>query len=242
MSSMSVDREMTEKDEEREKHKAELGICRIKQKNSTVGSGSLVRGWFNDEGCCLVTTDKVVPWSTELKQLVLEFKRLNSDKIKVVELSEHARMSDIHRYRSGLVVIALNSNKFRRKFKSKKDSIFTYRPFSRANKDFTSLFCPIVDDIDHAKPFVVKEFRLEPGHDHKGGAVLHDLASDLCFECFKAFIGTSSRQPHGAVVLNGKKEAVGVLYESDDGISLIRFSQTSSGKSYAAVQCACKPM
>ena len=244
MSSMPVDREMTEKDEEREEKKAELGICRIKdkQKNSTVGSGSLVGDWFNDGECCLVTTDKVVSWGTELKQLVLEFKKLNSDKIKVVELSEHARMSDIRRYRSGLVVIALTLNKFRHKLMPMKHSIFTYRPFSRANKDFTSLFCPIVDDIDPAKPFVVREFKLEPGHDHKGGAVLHELASGFCFQSFREFIGASSRRPHGAVVLNGKKEAVGVLYESDDGISLIRFSQTSSGKSYAAVQCACKRM
>lgn len=240
MSSMPVDREKTKKDEEREKQKAELGICRIKdkQKNSTVGSGSLVRDWFNDERCCLVTTDEVVSWSTELEQLVLEFKKLHSDKIKVVELSEHARMSDIRRYRSGLVVIALNSNKLM----SRKDSIFTHRPFSRANKDFTSLFCPIVDDIDPEKPFVVKEFQLEPGHDHKRGAVLHDLASRIHFQCFRTFIGTSSRQPYGAVVLNGNKEAVGVLYESDDRISLIRFSQTSSGKSYVAVQSACKRM
>lgn len=240
MSSMPVDREKTKKDEEREKQKAELGICRIKdkQKNGTVGSGSLVRDWFNDERCCLVTTDKVFS-RTELKQLVLEFKKTNSnsDKVKVVKLSEHACMSDIRRYPSGLVVIPLNSNKFT----LNRSSIFTYRPFFRGDED-TSLFCPIVDDIDHAKPFVVKEFQLEPGHDHKGGAVLHDRASRIHFKCFRTFIGTSSRQPHGAVVLNGNKEAVGVLYESDDRISLIRFSQTSSGKSYAAVQCACKRM
>ena len=227
---MLVAGKMTKKDEERKKHKAELGICRIKdnQENRTVGSGSLVRDLFNDERCWLVTTDKVVSLSTELKQLVLEFKKLNPNKIKVVELSEHARESDIRRYPSGLVVIALNS----KKFMLTKSSILTYRPFSRANEDFTSLFCPIVDDIDHRKPFAVKKFQLKPSHEHKGDAVLHDLAG---FQCFRTFIGTSSRQPHGAVVLNGNKEAVGVLYESGDRISLIRFSQTSLGKSYAAV-------
>ena len=235
MSSMPVEREKTKKDEEREKRKAELGICRIKdkQKNSTVGSGSLVRDWFNDKRCCLVTTDKVFS-RTELKQLVLEFKKTNSnsDKVRVVELSEHACMSDIRRYRSGLVVIALNSNTF----SLNKSSIFNYRPFFRGDEDFTSLFCPIVVDTDPAKPFVVKEFQLKPSHDHKGCAVLYDAASDIRCQSFRAFIGTSFRQPHGAVVLNGKKEAVGVLYESDDRISPIWFSQRSLGKSYAAVQ------
>ena len=236
---MSVTKVDTRKDKKREKKKVELGICRIKdnQKNGTVGSGSLVRNLFNDGRCWLVTTDKVVSPSTELKQLVLEFKNSNSDTVEVVELSEHARMSDIRSYPSGLVVIPLNS---KNKLTFTKSSIFTYRPFSRANEDFTSLFCPIVEDIDPAKPFVVKEFQLEPAHDHKGGAVLHDRASRIHFKCFRTFIGTSSRQPHGAVVLNGNKEAVGVLYESDDRISLIRFSQTSLGKSYAAVQSGCQ--
>ena len=234
---MSVTKVDTRKDKKREKKKVELGICRIKgnQKNGTVGSGSLVRNLFNDGRCWLVTTDKVVSPSTELKQLVLEFK--NSDTVEVVELSEHARMSDIRSYPSGLVVIPLNS---KNKLTFMKSSIFTYRPFSRANEDFTSLFCPIVEDIDPAKPFVVKEFQLEPAHDHQGGAVLHDRASRIHFKCFREFIGTSSRRPHGAVVLNGKKEAVRVLYESDDRISLIRFSQTSLGKSYAAVQSGCQ--
>ena len=240
-SSMPVGREKTKTDEERETKKPELGICRIKdkQKNSTVGSGSLVRNCLNDGRCCLVTTDRVVPPKTELKQLVLEFKKTksNSDKVEVVKLSEHACMSDIRR-RSGLVVIPLNENKFA----LKESSIFSYRPFFRGDEDCTPLVCPTVDNIDHAKPFVVKEFQLELGHDHKGGAVLHDLASDLRFKCFSTFIGTSSRQPHGAVVLNGNKEAVGVLYESDDRISLIRFSQTSFGKSNAFVQSACKRM
>lgn len=225
----------------RKTQKVEVGICRIKdnQKNGTVGSGSLVRNLFNDGRCWLVTTDKVVSPSTELKQLVLEFKKTtsNSDKVKVVKLSESACMSKIRRS-SGLVVIPLNSNEFTRK----ESSIFTYRPFFRGDEDCTPLVCPIVDDIDPEKPFVVKEFQLEPGHDHKGGAVLHDLAGRIHFKCFRTFIGTSSRQPHGAVVLNENKEAVGVLYESDDRISLIRFSQTSSGKSYVAVQSACKRM
>ena len=239
---MSVKREKTKKDEEREKQKAELGICRIKdkQKNRTVGSGSLVRDCLNDGRCCLVTTDKVVPPSTELKRLVLEFKetKSNSNKVEVVKLSEHACMSDIRRYRSGLVVIALNSNRF----SLNRSSIFTHRPFFRGDENFTSLFCPIVVDTDPAKPFVVKEFQLKPGHDRKGCKVLYDAASDIPCQSFRAFIGTSFRQPHGAVVLNGKKEAVGVLYESDDRISPIWFSQRSLGKSYAAIQSGCKRM
>ena len=130
---MPVKREKTKKDEEREKQKAELGICRIKDKqnNSTVGSGSLVRDCLNEGRCCLVTTDKVVPPSTELKRLVLEFKetKSNSDKVEVVELSEHACISGIRRH-SGLVVIPLNS----KKFTLKESSIFTYRPFVRGDE------------------------------------------------------------------------------------------------------------
>ena len=242
MSSMPVDREKTKKDEEREKRKAELGICRIKdkEKNSTVGSGSVVRDCLKDGRCCLVTTDKVVPRNTELKRLVLEFKetKSNSNKVEVVKLSEHARMIDIRRDRSGLVVIALNS----KKFSLNRSSIFTHRPFFKGEEDFTSLLCPIVVDTDPVKPFVVKEFQLKPRHDHKGCAVLYDVANDIFCQSFRAFIGTSFRQPHGAVVLNGKKEAVGVLYETDDRISPIWFSQRSLGKSYAAVQSGCKRM
>ena len=230
---MPVKREKTKKDEEREKQKAELGICRIKDKqnNSTVGSGSLVRDCLNEGRCCLVTTDKVVPPSTELKRLVLEFKetKSNSDKVEVVELSEHACISGIRRH-SGLVVIPLNS----KKFTLKESSIFTYRPFVRGDEHCTPLFCPIVVDIDPAKPFVVKKFQLNPGH------VLYDAANDIHCESFRAFVGTSSRQPHGAVVLNSEEKAVGVLYESDDRISPILFSQRSLGKSYAAVQSGCK--
>ena len=234
---MLVKREKTKKDDEREKQKAELGICCIKdkQKNSTVGSGSLVRDWSNDWRCCLVTTDKVVPPNTDMKQLVLEFKktRSNSDKVEVVELSKHAGSSDIHPYPSGLVVITLDS---------KKSSIFNDRPFSRGDRGFTPLFCPIVVDIDPAKPFVVREFQLEPGHDHKGCALLSDAARGISFQSLRALIGTSFYQPHGSVVLNGKKEAVGVLYEPDDRIFPVWFSQTSLGKSCAAVQSGCKRM
>ena len=237
-SSMSVTRLDTKKDEKREKKKAELGICRIKdnQKNGTVGSGSLVRD-FIDGQCCLVTTDEVVLPNTELKQLVLEFKKSNSNKVKVVELSKYA--SDIYRYPSGLVVIALNSNKST----LKTPSIFTHRPFSRGDGvDFTCLSCPIVIDTDPAKPFAVKEFQLKPSHDHKGCAVLSDASSGISCQSLRQFKGTSFCQPHGAVVLNGKKEAVGVLYESDERISPIWFPQRSLGKSYAAVQSGCKRM
>ena len=236
---MPVDREKTKKDEEREKQKAKLGICRIKdkQKNGTVGSGSLVRGLFNDGQCCLVTTDKVVSPSTELEQLVFEFKKSNSDKVKVVELSEHA--SRINRYPSGLVVIALNSNK--RTLRT--PSIFTYRPLSTGDGgDFTSLSCPIVVDINPAEPFVVKKFQLKLSHDHKGCPVLSDAASGISRQSLSEFIGNSFCQPHGAVVLNGKKEAVGVLNESDERISPIWFPQRSLGKSYVAVQSGCKRM
>ena len=187
---MPLKREKTKKDDEREKQKAELGICRIKdkQKNSTVGSGSLVRDWSNDWRCCLVTTDKVVPSNTDMKQLVLEFKktRSNSDEVEVVELSKHAGSSDIHPYPSGLVVIKLDS---------KKSSIFNDRPFSRGDRGFTPLFCPIVVDIDPPKPFVVREFQLEPGHDHKGCAVLSDATRGISFQSLRALIGTSFYQP-----------------------------------------------
>lgn len=234
---MSVTKVRTKKDEKREKHKAELGICRIKdnEQNRTVGSGSLVRGLFNDGQCCLVTTDKVVSKSTKLEQLVLEFKKLDSDKVKVVEPSEHA--SRINRYPSGLVVIALNSNKKT----LRTPSIFTYRPFSKGDGvNFTSFSCPIVVDINPAEPFVVTQLNLN--QDHKGCPVLSDAARGSSRQSLSEFIGNSFCQPHGAVVLNEKKEAVGVLYESGERISPIWFPQRSLGKSYVAVQSGCKRM
>ena len=235
---MSVTRVDTKTDEKREEKKAELGICRIKdnKKNITVGSGSLVR-YFIDEQCCLVTTDEVVSPSTDLKQLVLEFKKLDSNKVKVVELSKYA--SDIYRDPSGLVVIALNSNKNTPKTRS----IFIDRPFSRGDGiDFTCLFCPIVVDTDPAKPFAVEEFQLEPSRDHKGCAVLSHASRGISSQSLREFKEGSFCQPHGAVVLNGKKETVGVLHDSDERISPIWFPQRSLGKSYAAVQSGCKRM
>ena len=225
---MLVTRVDTKKDEKREKNKAELGICRIKdnQKNRTVGYGSLVR-YFSDKQCCLVTTNEVVSRSTDLKQLVLEFKKLDSNKVKVVELSKYA--SNIYRDPSGLVVIALNSDKS----SGKERSIFFDRPFSRGDGvDFTCFFCPIVVDTDPAKPFAVKEFQLNSS----------DASSGISCQSLRELKGTSLCQAHGAVVLNGKEEAVGVLHESDEGISPIWFPQRSLGKSYAAVHSGCKRM
>ena len=219
--------EKTKKEVERETRKAELGVCRIRkllkdgQGCRTVGSGSVIRDLLTDwpyykDKCCLVTTDKVLPSEDfDLKDFVLDFRKLNST-LREFKLATYADIDSVLRFTSGLVVITLQDPRnLARKFGKK--SIFTFRPFTRGDAALSrELFCPTVDDTD-GKAFDVKFFSLKLD---QGQYVLHDGHSS--FSTLAGFTGSSNRKPHGSVVLSSKeRKAVGVLYCSDDQPSRI---------------------
>ena len=219
------------KEGEREKHKAELGVCRIRkllkvgEGYQTVGSGSVIKNlmdqWPWKDKCCVVTSDKVLPEEDfDINDIYLEFRKLNPSKLKTVKLSNIAMSNAVHRSTSGLVVIPLEKPKLFGAIPGKDSSIFTYRPFSKGNELSNELFCPIVDDTD-SSGFDVKPFRLKQMLDPQ--FVLHAYDRQSTFKTLTEFTGASNRKPHGAVILSRGENlnAVGVLNCRDDGSSRI---------------------
>lgn len=215
----------TKKEENIEKRKAELGVCRIRKflkdgaGYQTVGSGSVIKNLMNQwpwkDKCCIVTSDKVLPEKDfDIKEFYLDFRKLYSSNPKTVKLSSIAMSDAVYRSTSGLVVIPLQDPKV---FTIKKSSIFTYRPFTKGNELLNELVCPIVDDTD-SSGFDVKPFRLRQMLDQ---CVLHDGHSS--FKTLAEFTGSSNRKPHGSVILSRRENltAVGILNCRDDGSSRI---------------------
>ena len=217
------------KEGEREKHKAELGVCRIRkllkdgEGYQTVGSGSVIKNlmdqWPWKDKCCVVTSDKVLPVEDfDINDIFLDFRKLNSSVPKTVKLSNVAMTDAVHRSTSGLVVIPLEQPKLFGAIPRKNSSIFTYRPFSKGSELLNELFCPVVDDTV-SSVFDVKPFRLKVMLDLQ--FVLHDGQSS--FKTLTEFTGASNRKPHGSVILSRGESlnAVGVLNCRDDGSSRI---------------------
>ena len=234
----------TRKEVEREKKKAELGVCRIRKLPKdgkgycTVGSGSVIRSLLIDwpgykDKYCLVTTDRVLPDEDfDVKDFVLDFRKLNST-LRVFKLASYANNKAVFRFTSGLVVIPLDPKGFET---VKKSSIFTFRPFTRESDSSGKLFCPTVDDTDGKLFTVRKDFALKHLEDQLGSNkyVLYDEHSSVPFNTLGGFIGTSNRKPHGAVILSDKTcKAVGVLYcphDQPSRISPIWLSQENLSK------------
>ena len=212
----------TRKEEQIKEQKAELGVCRIKKilkdgaGYQTVGSGAVVRNLTNQwpwKGkCCIVTSDKVLPRNDfDINEFYLDFKKLNSTKLKTFELGNIAISDAVHRSTSGLVVIPLQAPKA---FPFKKSSIFTYRPFTKGNKGLDEMFSQIVDGTG-SSGFDVNPFCLNQTADQQ--FVLHD--GHCSFETLTQFIGSSNRKPHGSVILSGGQNltAIVILHCGDDG-------------------------
>ena len=215
----------TKKEDQREKHKAELGVCRIRKVlkdgagHQTVGSGAVIKNLMNQwpwkDKCCIVTSSKVLPERDfDINDFFVDFKKLNSSSQRTFELGNIAMSDAVHRSTSGLVVIPLQDPKA---FPIKKSSIFTYRPFTKGNELSNELLCPIVDDTGSSS-FDVKPFRLKLMLDH---CVLQDGHSS--FKTLAEFTGTSNRKPHGSVILSRGENltAVGILHCQDDRSSRI---------------------
>ncbi|KAL9965622.1 hypothetical protein ACROYT_G029450 [Oculina patagonica] len=222
--------EKTRKEVEREKHKPELGVCRIRkllkdgEGYQTLGSGSVIKNLMNQwpwkDRCCVVTSDKVFPEEDfDINDIYLDFWRLRSSTPKTVKLGTIAKSDAIHRFTSGLVVIPLKTPKpTLGAIPGKTSSIIKYRPFTKGNEISNELFCPIVDDTV-SSGFDVKSFRLKQILDLQ--FVLHDGQSS--FKTLAEFTGSSNLKPHGAVILSRGENlnAVGVLSCRDDGSSII---------------------
>ncbi len=215
----------TRKEVEREKHKAELGVCRIRilkdgEGYRTLGSGSVIKNLMNQwpwkDKCCIVTSDKVLPEEYfDINDIYLDFKKLNSSVPKTVKLGSIAKSDAVHRSTSGSVVIPLEDPKVFSAMPGKNSSIFTYRPFTKGNDLSNGLFCPIVDDT-LSSSFDVKPFDVKVMLDLDPQFVLHDGQSS--FKSLVEFTGSSNRKPHGAVILSRQNlNAVGVLNCSEDG-------------------------
>ncbi|XP_022796758.1 uncharacterized protein LOC111335162 isoform X2 [Stylophora pistillata] len=217
------------KESERGRHKAQLGVCRIKilkegESFRTVGSGCIVRGLRDEclwrERCCLVTNNKVLPAENfHLPECYMDFRKLNSTKIKTINLGNIAEpRASIHRPASGLVAILLKKPNVIWGNRSWR-SVSTKRSFPKELNDERSndFLCQVVDDAN-VNLFDVKSFTLTRGDRE---FVLKD--GQLVYKSLFDFIGTSNRKPYGAVVLTRGEnpKALGILTCSDDATSTI---------------------
>ena len=224
-------RDESRKEGEREKRKAELGVCRIRKvgrdgKGSrTVGAGSIIKNMLIDwpklnDHCCLVTTDKVLPdEDLDLNDFLLDFAKLDST-FREFKLATYS--DGVLRFTSGLVVIPLRDPTGPTGF-GNKPSIFTFRPFTRDDTAPSGeLFCPIADDTDASQlTYEVKTFALKDMR-HQGPHKYVLLDGDSSFNTLAGLTGTSYPKIHGSVVLSDEDlHAVGVLYFSDDQPSRI---------------------
>ena len=114
--------QQTRKEKQIEKHKHELGVCRIRKilKDGTgyqaVGSGAVIKNLMNQwpwkDKCCIVTSDKVLPGKDfDVNNFWVDFKKLNSSNLETVKLGTIAMSDAVHLSTSGLVVIPLQDSK-----------------------------------------------------------------------------------------------------------------------------------
>ncbi|KAL9957114.1 hypothetical protein ACROYT_G038716 [Oculina patagonica] len=209
--------EVKEKNRKEKQH--ELGVCRIRRsEGDTLGSGFVVKALQIIPGfpCpfCLISSDKVFPKDDfNIKSYYLDFRKLDSTKLKTIKLENIAasrKSTDILRT-SGLVVIPINP--------SKKESIFTYRPFKVANegiKPDDDLRCHYVNDLS-TKLFDVKWLKVQQA-DVPGQYELHE-GLETPYKTYAEVTHKGDRKPYGAVILkrsNNEFMVAGALTFTDD--------------------------
>ena len=216
------------KEQERKERQDELGVCRIRRcegdhrsQTETLGCGFVVKDLQSNIpvfSCPygLITSDKVFPtddWNDDsrIKKYHLDFRKLNSKKLKTVKLEDVADRSKAVVYQtSGLVVIPIKPSKKC----GETESVFTYRPFKVANegpKPDDDLNCYYVDE--NAESFAVKRLAL------KQVSVQYELQE--AHETYKTYddLRTGYRKPYGAAILkrsNSEFMAAGALTFTDD--------------------------
>ena len=100
---------------------------------------------------CLVTISQVIDTNDSLENYHLEFQKLNSEK-KIVQLNKIVDQKDFLRIGNFVFIGVKPSKKY-----SKKESIFTYRPFqgTKVNQsESNDLLCVFVDDKDKSSDVI----------------------------------------------------------------------------------------
>ncbi|KAL9978638.1 hypothetical protein ACROYT_G016178 [Oculina patagonica] len=156
----------TRREVERQTKQDELAVCRIRrseegQNVQILGYGFLVKNLHIKPGYCprfcLISSAKVFPKDGfNIESYFLEFKKLNSNKFKTVQLMkiivDPTNVCQI----SGLAIIPISPSKKC----SAKESIFKYRPFEVAKggrQPVVTLRCYFLNESGAAKLFDVKQ-------------------------------------------------------------------------------------
>ena len=206
------------RDNARKREQWLLGVCRIRREETvqsrdvTQPFGFLVKdldifdpaiGKKRNFDYCLITTSQVIDTENFTENYSLEFQKLNSKK-KIVQLNKIVDQKDFLRIGNFVFIGVKPSKKY-----SKKESIFTYRPFqgTKVNQsESNDLKCVIVGDKDKSSDVI--NFQM------------------INFQNVR----NENRMQGGVVILhqeNGECSAVGCLDFADDG-SIIPFFFPSS--------------
>ena len=214
-----------QKDNARKREQWQLGVCRIRREgregtgqspDGTQGFGFLVKDLdiFSQSqllaeksySYCLVTISQVIDTNDSLENYHLEFQKLNSEK-KIVQLNKIVDQKDFLRIGNFVFIGVKPSKKY-----SKKESIFTYRPFQETKvnqSEWNDLLCVSVDDKDKSSDVI--NFQM------------------INFQNVR----NENRMQGGVVILhqeNGECSAVGCLDFADDGsIFSFFFSPSPTG-------------
>ena len=229
-----------EREKERQKKQDELGVCRIRRKeknqsSETLGSGFVVKDLpivqAIDCQYCLISSNKVFPNNCNIKSYYLDFKKLNKQNLKTIKLEDIASSTKINRNLfSGLVVIPICPSKKC----SKKESIFTYRPFKVVNegrRQIQDLRCHFIDD--QQPRFSVKRPTLRQSETNPVQYQL--IEAHDCYKTYEEVTRKGDRKPYGGAILkydDNEYVVVGAMTFTDDDrrdISPVFFCH-SSGK------------
>lgn len=192
------------REQRRKESQVELGVCRIRrieedQNAQTLGSGFVVKDLSIIGGVrcpyCLISSDKVFPNDCNIESYYLDFRKLDAQKLKTIELKDIARDTHINRF-SGLVVIPINPSEKC----NKKQSIFTYRPFkvtSEGVQPNEDLRCHFVDDgqtIFSVRGLTLRRSETIPVYQ------LYE-ALERPYRTYDEVTGRGDRKPYGAAIL-----------------------------------------
>ena len=180
-----------QRDNARKREQWRLGVCRIRREGREgTGFGFLVKDldiFFQSQllasphparsisieksfSYCLVTISQVIDTNDSLENYHLEFQKLNSEK-KIVQLNEIVDQKDFLRIGNFVFIEVKPSEKY-----SKKESIFTYRPFqvTKVNQsESNDLLCVFMDDKDKSSDVInVKMVNFERNENRMQGCAM----------------------------------------------------------------------
>lgn len=214
-----------EKVEKKKKNQDELGVCRIRREeengsSETLGSGFVVKDLPVVEAIdcpyCLISSNKVFPNDCNIKSYYLDFKKLDKQNLETIKLEDIVRSTKINRdLFSGLVVIPIQPSSNC----SKKESIFTYRPFKVVNeggRPNQALRCHFIDD--QKQIFSVKQPTLKQSETNPLQYQLLE-PPELPYTTYDEVTRKGDRKPYGGAILkydDNEYVVVGAMTFTDD--------------------------